>query len=189
MEITEINDFLRQRIREIRITKKLAQKQVAERAGLPKSSYSSIETGAYRLTIATLYKILLAIGADISDIWPPIWEGSYTVSDVTTLPEVNRLNWFRLREIFVHSAAASVCLIFQKGNLTEFLSWVNVTQDERKLLLEAILYERKAEGWEIITKKEGHFSIHLCLREPIIEDFLEKLAHVYLSLWLAAKLF
>lgn len=66
----EVNDFVRLRIRELRMTKQLRVRDVARRAGIPMGSYSCLEAGRYRLQLDSLCRILLALEASITEVWP-----------------------------------------------------------------------------------------------------------------------
>lgn len=65
-----VNDYVRARIRELRIAQQLRVEDVARRGGIPQGSYSCLETGRYRINLDTLYKILFALGAGIAEVWP-----------------------------------------------------------------------------------------------------------------------
>ncbi len=77
----DVNDFVRSRIRELRLSKHLRVADVARRAGIPFGSYSCLETGKYRLNMDTLCRILLALEAPISDVWPTAGCGVPAVVD------------------------------------------------------------------------------------------------------------
>jgi transcriptional regulator with XRE-family HTH domain len=66
-----INDHLRVKIRQLRRAKSVSSRDAAARAGIPPSSFSSIETGRYKITVDNLQRILIALEADIVDVWPP----------------------------------------------------------------------------------------------------------------------
>src|SRR5690606_34420509 len=183
----EIYHFIREQIRIARFERGLTQKEVAIRAGLVKSSYASIETGDSRPSIGTLYKILGALKLDISDVWPPVWEGS-GVGD-SALPEFNVINTFRIRQIFSLSQAESICLIFQSRGLTEPIFSMYTEEEERDCLFEAISTNRSCPEWEVLSKRTNGASVHFCLKVDSLESYLLQLAAIYLALWLNTFMF
>lgn len=65
-----INNFVCKNLRRIRIGKGIKVLDVARKTGIPASSYSCLEWGRYKLNLDNLFRILHAIGADITDVWP-----------------------------------------------------------------------------------------------------------------------
>lgn len=65
-----INAFVAWRIRELRLTRNLSSKELAQRIGLPPGSYSCLENGFYNISLENLFKILQALQAGPQEIWP-----------------------------------------------------------------------------------------------------------------------
>ncbi|HSR53295.1 MAG TPA: helix-turn-helix transcriptional regulator [Acidobacteriota bacterium] len=65
-----INNFVCKNLRQIRIGKGIKVLDVARKTGIPASSYSCLEWGRYKLNLDNLFRILHAIDADITDVWP-----------------------------------------------------------------------------------------------------------------------
>ena len=65
-----INNFVCKNLRQIRMGKGIKVLEVAEKTGIPASSYSCLEWGRYKLNLDNLFRILHSIGADITDVWP-----------------------------------------------------------------------------------------------------------------------
>ncbi len=65
-----VNDFVRRRIRELRIERELKTSDLARRAGIALGSYSCLEAGAYRISLENLFRILTALKVDIREVWP-----------------------------------------------------------------------------------------------------------------------
>lgn len=65
-----INNFVCKNLRQIRIGKGIKVLEVAKKTGIPASSYSCLEWGRYKLNLDNLFRILHAIEADITDVWP-----------------------------------------------------------------------------------------------------------------------
>ncbi len=57
------------RIRELRMTKNMAQKTLADECGFEKASMSRIESGHTNPTVLTLRKISKALGVRVSDFF------------------------------------------------------------------------------------------------------------------------
>ena len=57
-----------QRLKEIRQSKRLTSKEVAERAGITAQSLSRIENGHHDVVFTTLSRILAAMGATLADL-------------------------------------------------------------------------------------------------------------------------
>ncbi len=65
-----VNQFVAENLRTIRIAKGMRGQDVARRAGLADSSYSCLEGGWYRINLDNLFRILLVLDADVSEVWP-----------------------------------------------------------------------------------------------------------------------
>lgn len=57
------------RIRELRLQKKISQTEIAYRCGFDKSNYNTIETGKRNPTITSLLKISRALEITLSDLF------------------------------------------------------------------------------------------------------------------------
>lgn len=184
-----IHDLLRKRLRGVREKRHLTQKEIAERADLPVSSYNAIETGAVRMTILSLWKILSAIGVPIWEIWPPNLEQSSNLGEATEFSSVDQITAFRFLDIFSFCGADGAVLIFRKAHHVEVLCWINAEEDERQCLCSENLLNREPPGWKMLTKKKGLYSIYLYLKNPNPEaiGIIEPVASTRLSQWLATK--
>jgi transcriptional regulator with XRE-family HTH domain len=123
-----VNDFIRQRLRRLRLSKNVGLRELAERAGIPSSSYASMETGAYRLNLESLFRVLGALEADITAVWPS--EAVGTRAEDSELLYLRRLQEFRLGEVIRLSQAEGgalfevrerSCRIVIDQNLSDFL--------------------------------------------------------------------
>lgn len=65
-----INNFVCKSLRNIRIGKGVKVLDVARRTRIPASSYSCLEWGRYKLNLDNLFRILHALDADITEVWP-----------------------------------------------------------------------------------------------------------------------
>jgi len=75
-EVQSVNDFIRQRLRRLRLSKNVGVREIAELAGMPTSSYASMEDGAYRLNLESLFRGLAALNVDITAVWPSEFAGT-----------------------------------------------------------------------------------------------------------------
>ena len=57
------------KIKELRIQKKISQNDLAVQCDIQKASMSRIEAGKTNITMRTLYKIIIALEADVKDVF------------------------------------------------------------------------------------------------------------------------
>jgi len=69
MTETEFLTNLGAKIKELRITKNISQKDLAMECNFEKASMSRIEAGKTNITVLTLYKIINALEADVKDLF------------------------------------------------------------------------------------------------------------------------
>lgn len=69
-DFTKWKDFIREKIRARRDQAGLTQVQLAEKAGLPQSHLSRIESGKHSPSHATLTKIACALGIQVNELDP-----------------------------------------------------------------------------------------------------------------------
>jgi transcriptional regulator with XRE-family HTH domain len=69
MTETEFLTSLGARIKQLRLTKDISQKDLAMECDFEKSNMSRIESGKTNITILTLYKISSALEAEIKDFF------------------------------------------------------------------------------------------------------------------------
>lgn len=67
---------LGRRIREVRLSKKLRQNEVARRCGFHRGGYNNIEAGRRNISILTLYKVAFALEEPISSFFD---EGDFKI--------------------------------------------------------------------------------------------------------------
>jgi transcriptional regulator with XRE-family HTH domain len=185
MDGETLNTHLRKRIKEIRLDRHLTVTQVAHNVGMPISSYSSLETGAYHLTLESLQKILAALRVDIADVWPPFWHQGVAIA-ADGLNDVDRLSWFRLREIFVLSHAEAVCLVLATTDWLKLLGSISFTDKDWHTvvgLLSARREQLEETGWRILERTGKQSRLYLCLKQPELSPFLVHLARLYLCIW------
>lgn len=65
-----VNDYVRRRIRELRKARGLTAVEFAKRLSLPRTSYVSMENGAYNIKLDHVHRALEVLRADIDEVWP-----------------------------------------------------------------------------------------------------------------------
>lgn len=67
-----VNNFVGQRLREIRMQRGLTCREMAKRTGIAPGSYSCLENGWYRISLDNLFRILHTLGAKLGEVWPKV---------------------------------------------------------------------------------------------------------------------
>jgi transcriptional regulator with XRE-family HTH domain len=175
-------EYIRLRLRSIRRKKRLTAEEVAVKAGLSRSTYSTIETGASRPSILSLYRILGALKTDISSVWP----NSVGFSS-RGLVALSTDNLFRFREVILLTEADSACLLLRRQTETQVLAQFNLEEQDWPHLLELIKEpaEQKTD-WKCRRASTGRDNLFLCLRNIQQPDLARLMSDVYLPAWLAA---
>lgn len=105
-----INNFVCKNLRQIRMGKGIKVLEVAEKTGIPASSYSCLEWGRYKLNLDNLFRILHSIGADITDVWPMANTKTSRVVDSKHIEKVLRESAeLRPPEVSVQQFIDAVC--------------------------------------------------------------------------------
>jgi transcriptional regulator with XRE-family HTH domain len=176
-----VNDEIRKKIKTVRIARKLTMREVADRAGIPVSSYAAMEAGRYKLNVDNLFLILGALESDIHEVWPS--EGLAEQLTGKKLFLV-RQQEFRLQELLELSGSAGGALLAQtKGVCSVLLKWgvSDYLLDRVALYLEENL---KLERGIFFSRERGETTYHLFLSS---EDVSVKpwLVERYLTIWAA----
>lgn len=188
MEADAIHEFLRTRIRELRLERNLTQRAAAELASLPQSSYCSIETGAYRVTVENLYRIAAALNVEISMLWPSTWDQSLSSRSGDSLNSFEQLNFFRLREIVLHANSSAALLWFESSHHARVLAWINVDERTQLRLARLRRLQASSQGWTVLERHQDCYSICLCLRDSRMTEFVHDLVDCYLQMWLTSEI-
>lgn len=175
-------DYLRLRLKAIRKKKHLTADVVASKAGLSRSTYTSIETGASRPSLDSLYRILKALKIDISSVWP----GSI---DFTPRGRValSMDNLFRFREIVLLSEADSACLLLRRRTEIHVLAQFSVEERDWPVMLQLIREPADPQAdWQCLWASSGKDELFLCLKQAQGPRLVHLLSEIYLPVWLAA---
>lgn len=181
----EINQFIRERLCEIRKEKRLSVRQAAVLNGIPESSYSCLEHGHYRITLQNLQKMLEALGIAIDEVWPAL--NQPRPEAWSSVPDANTLNYFRFRE-FLRMADAEQAALFlrRKGAMKPVYSF-NLDQSETQTLQDSVL-TGLPQGWKTYRKSSHEVEIYLSIKHAFVGDDLKRLLSLYMDLWLATLL-
>lgn len=98
MDIHNLNKFIGNRIKEIRIKKKMTQKELGEKIGVKHNTISSYENGTNQLDQETLFRLSIALECKVDDFFPSTemdtsdnLERALTMSDNLNVKEINFL--------------------------------------------------------------------------------------------------
>lgn len=70
-----LENYLRLRVRRLRLAKGFRSQELAQRAGIRFSTYSCLENGGMRFGVEQLFRVLAALGAPIDEVWPRLPSG------------------------------------------------------------------------------------------------------------------
>lgn len=183
-----VNEFVRGQLRRFRTLLGLTQREIAERANLPPSSYACLEAGLYEFRLGTLYRVLGALGLDIFDVWP---SESYLGAHPSVRESdvgydslyLKRIQEFRMNEVVMLSEAEGAALFCGRGQSYKLLlySYLGSTFLERlQLYLEADL---PLAGGLSFAKRYDEKRMVLFLKAKSCPGHVERLIDKYLTIW------
>ena len=176
----KINELVRRKIRELRKVKEMKIREIATRAGMPYSSYASMESGFYNIKLDNLFLILGALDVDIREVWPPETVASQVAEAKLYL---QRIQQFRLGEIIFLSEAEGAALFVVKGQKCRILLYQGLSDF---LLDRLIFYLEDGLSYQHgiwFRKNSSGKTFHFFLKGESCPDFLAKLIGKYLALW------
>jgi len=138
-----------------------------------------------------LQKVVAALKVDIAEIWPPSWNAEAGIA-LTGLKEVDRINWFRMREVYLRSNAESLCLVLSHSDSLRFLGWINLSDSERYALknrLTSASSRLQEDGWQVFRRAGKSSVLTLCLKNAVVPHYLAGLIDCYLVLWQVSREF
>ena len=149
------------------------------KTGIPVSSYACMETGRYNISLDNLFRILGALDADISEVWPFEVAGP---GEDTRLYHL-RIQQFRLNELVslsgaeggaVFSLVDGKCQVLLEEHLSDFLL------DRLVLYLEdGIDYPHG--HW--FHRKHRGVALFVFLKAEKCPEYVTQLARRYLVVW------
>ncbi|HXK59193.1 MAG TPA: hypothetical protein PLP42_04795 [Acidobacteriota bacterium] len=174
-----INDYVRQKMRELRTRKKIGIRQLSSSTGIPVSSYCCMEGGYYNISLDNLFRILGVLGADIADVWPSDVVGTGVDNPV----QLRKIQEFRINEIINLSEAEGAALF----SLNERRCKVLLSQNLSDFLLDRIcLYLENGQQYNQglwFKKRLGNTCFVFFLKGKSCPEHIQKLIQQYLVIW------
>ncbi|MBI4456001.1 MAG: helix-turn-helix transcriptional regulator [Acidobacteria bacterium] len=175
-----VNHCVRQKLRELRLRKKISLQELAYQAGIPSSSYACMEGGFYNISLDNLFRILGVLETDIDAVWPIETEQAPSGGHPFYLKKIQE---FRLNEIVSLSEAEGAALFsLQNGKCSVVLH-----QHLSDFLLDRlILYLEEGRRYEHglwFEKKQAAATFYLFLKTQDCRDYVRKLIEHYLAIW------
>ena len=175
-----VNSCVRQKIRELRMNKKLNMQEVALRAGIPSSSYACMEGGYYNISLDNLFRILGVLDVDISQVWPLETAAVETAGHPLYL---RRIQEFRLSEVVSLSDAEGAAFFSIQHGKCSILLHQNVSDF---LLDRLVLYledGRRYEQGMWFQKQDGDTTYCLFLKAQDCKEYVRMLIDHYMVVW------
>lgn len=175
-----INEYVRKKLKELRQSKGLTASEVAERLGLPRTSYVSMESGAYNIKLDHVYRVLAVLDADILDVWPQPDERSELAVNRSHLLNIQR---FRLNEVLHMSGSAGGILLARRGGRVRVAMQAGLSDyfvDRLVYYLEDNTCFKPGSWFDLKGRHSGYF---LYLRAENVPRHVEQLIEHYLSVW------
>jgi len=174
-----INDFVRQRLRELRTRKNIGIREISSGTGIPSSSYCCMEGGYYNISLDNLFRILGVMGAEISEVWP----SETTVAEDSNPVQLRRIQEFRVSEIINLTQSEGAALFSVQGQRSKVLLQQNLSDF---LLDRLCLYIEDGRDYNEglwFRKELGSTSFIFFLKGRSCPDYLRKLIGQYLVIW------
>lgn len=182
MKSKSINDLVRERIRQLRLTHGMGVTEVASKAGLPVSSYASLETGAYRITLDNLFRILGALEVDIDEVWPAEVTGAAVTNEKLYF---KRIQEFRLSEVIHLSDAEGGGLFALHGQKCSVLMSFHLSDFLLDRLILSLEERRAYPGGKWFRHKFKDTRFFLFLKAETCPDYVAAMIRSYMINWSA----
>jgi transcriptional regulator with XRE-family HTH domain len=194
------NTHVRKQIKKLRLAKGWTQHDLAEAAGMADSSLGCLETGFYRLNLDSLRKLIDALEADITEVWPSTKRISRVKSDLSLPHASDPTNFFRLAEVHSLTGAEASCMFTSSGQpgpaskaaeekskpALRALYTINLEENERWQLSRQLIEGTVTAPWAAYFHRDNGRSLFLCLKNACVEIWVEDLIEWCLSAWLAS---
>ncbi len=175
-----INDFVRKRLRNLRLARGLSGKEFASRLGIPRTSYVSLETGAYNFKLDVLFKALAILEADIQDIWPEDREASAIAQNPLHL---RRIQEFRLTEVVSLAEADGGCVLRLEGGSASVLMSTGLNQSYLERLCLYLEDGRLMQDGYWFERVRRNRTFYLYVKASSFPNHLQPVARHYMSVW------
>jgi transcriptional regulator with XRE-family HTH domain len=175
-----VNEFVRSQLKRLRLEKGLKLVEAASQSGLAVSSYACMESGFYKINLDNLFRILGALEADISDVWPV---ETLTSEAENSAAQQMRVQAFRFNEVVSLSRAEGAALFRVRENQCSVLfhQTLNDVLLER-LVLQLEVGNPSVEGAWFKKQRLGSLFV-LFLKVKKCPGYVGKLAEDYLTIW------
>ncbi|MBI2821516.1 MAG: helix-turn-helix transcriptional regulator [Acidobacteria bacterium] len=175
-----VNSCVRQKLRELRRSKKISLQELAGRAGIPSSSYACMEGGFYNISLDNLFRILGVLEVDIREVWPPETIAAQALGDSFYLRKIQE---FRLSEVVSLSHAEGAALFSLRSGKCSVVLHEHLSDF---LLDRLILYLEDGRRYEHglwFEKKKGDATFILFLKTQDSPDYVRKVIEHYMVIW------
>ena len=153
---------------------------MAERIGMPRSTYACLEGGLFRIKLDTLFRILGVLEVDITEIWPA---GKPKAETLKSPGYLKRIQEMRLAEVVSLSRAEGGALFSGSGGDYKVLLWHDLTESFLERLRLYLEGGRKYENGLWLERREADTSLYLFLKVQRCPDYVKRLAEHYMAAW------
>jgi len=194
------NTHVRKQIQRIRLAKGWTKHDLERAAGLQPDTLGDLEAGIRRINVDILCKMVEAMGADITEVWPS--HESISAGEDPFAPDraSNSLHFSRLAEVHSLTAAEASCMFMSNSDPglahsaaetapapeIRVLSTINLDEIERERLPLKLLQGSVMAPWATYLHCENGRSLYLCLKNARVQFWAEGFIERCLAVWLAA---
>ena len=193
------NTHVRKQIQRIRLSKGWTKHDLERAAGLAPDTLEDLEAGTRRINVDILRKMVEALGANITDVWPSPKSISAVEDPFAPERASNSLHFSRLAEVHSLTGAEASCMFMSNSDpgLTpsaaemtpepelRVLSTINLDEVERERLPLKLLQGSVMAPWVAYLHCENGRGLYLCLKNARVQFWAEGFIERCLSLWLA----
>lgn len=180
----QINDYVRQNLRRLRMSQGFTLKDMASALGMPLTSYSSLEYGQSKITVSRLSRILGILNADIDQVLPP---DNWVSNTVDSRLYMKRVQAFRLAELMAVSKAQGAALTRTIGlngeRKSEVLLQVSLSDGDLERVLYYLEDGRHCEEGLLFNVSSSQSRLDLFLKTDAPSGRLRPFVDWYLELW------
>lgn len=193
------NTHVRKQIQRIRLSKGWTKQDLERAAGLAPDTLADLEAGIHRISVDILCKMVEAMGADITEVWPS-HESIHSVADPFAPDRAsNSLHFSRLAEVHSLTGAEASCMFMSNTDPglahstaetapapeIRVLSTINLDELEREQLPLKILRGSVMAPWATYLHCENGRGLYLCLKNARVQFWAEGFIERCLAVWLA----